>query len=55
MENIIILFIAYFLGAIPWAYIMAKLTKGIDIREYGSGNVGFIPMLLRTMVKVRPS
>ncbi len=50
MENIIILFIAYFLGAIPWAYIMAKLTKGIDIREHGSGNVGFTNAL-RTIGK----
>lgn len=31
---------AYFLGAIPFGYIVAK-KKGIDIREHGSGNVGF--------------
>ena len=31
---------AYFFGAIPTAYWMARLIRGIDIREYGSGNVG---------------
>ncbi|MFC2044445.1 glycerol-3-phosphate acyltransferase [Chloroflexota bacterium] len=31
---------AYLLGAVPAAYIAAKLYKGIDIRQYGSGNVG---------------
>ena len=32
----------YFLGAIPSAYIMARLRKGIDIRNYGVGNVGAV-------------
>lgn len=31
---------AYLIGSIPSAYIAAKVMKGIDIREYGSGNVG---------------
>lgn len=31
---------AYLLGSVPTAYIAARLTKGIDIRLYGSGNVG---------------
>lgn len=31
---------AYLLGALPTAYLLAKAIKGIDIREYGSGNVG---------------
>ena len=31
---------AYLLGAIPTAYLLGKLAKGIDIRQYGSGNVG---------------
>lgn len=30
---------AYFIGAIPWAFVIGK-CKGIDIREHGSGNVG---------------
>ncbi|MEW5758281.1 MAG: glycerol-3-phosphate 1-O-acyltransferase PlsY [Candidatus Omnitrophota bacterium] len=31
---------SYLLGSIPTAYIFAKALKGIDIRNYGSGNVG---------------
>jgi glycerol-3-phosphate acyltransferase PlsY len=32
--------ISYFIGSIPTAYIFGRLLKGIDIREFGSGNVG---------------
>ena len=32
--------IAYFLGAIPFGFIVGKM-KGIDIRQHGSGNIGF--------------
>ncbi|MFH1856571.1 MAG: glycerol-3-phosphate 1-O-acyltransferase PlsY [Candidatus Omnitrophota bacterium] len=31
---------AYLMGAIPFAYIFTKLTKHVDIRTQGSGNVG---------------
>ena len=31
---------AYLFGSVPAAYLVAKLTRGIDIRKYGSGNVG---------------
>jgi glycerol-3-phosphate acyltransferase PlsY len=30
----------YFLGAFPTGYIVGRLWKGIDIREYGSGRTG---------------
>lgn len=32
--------IAFLFGSIPFGYIIAKLFKGIDIREHGSGNPG---------------
>lgn len=32
--------IGYILGSIPFAYIIARLKKGVDIREVGGGNVG---------------
>ncbi len=32
--------IGYFLGAIPFGYILVKLTTGTDIRSTGSGNIG---------------
>ena len=31
---------AYLWGAVPTAYLVAHYVKGIDIRNYGSGNVG---------------
>lgn len=32
--------ISYLIGSIPTAYIFGRLLKGIDMRKYGSGNVG---------------
>ena len=31
---------AYLFGAVPSAYLVARYIKGIDIRQYGSGNMG---------------
>lgn len=31
---------SYLIGSIPVGYIVARYLKGIDIREYGSGNIG---------------
>jgi len=31
---------AYLVGSIPTAYLMGRVIRGIDIRSYGSGNVG---------------
>ncbi|MBU3958320.1 MAG: glycerol-3-phosphate 1-O-acyltransferase PlsY [Candidatus Omnitrophica bacterium] len=32
--------ISYVIGSIPTAYIFGRILKGIDIRKFGSGNVG---------------
>jgi glycerol-3-phosphate acyltransferase PlsY len=32
--------IGYLLGSIPFAYIIGRLKKGVDIRDVGGGNVG---------------
>jgi glycerol-3-phosphate acyltransferase PlsY len=32
--------ISYLIGSIPTAYIFGRFLKGIDIRKFGSGNVG---------------
>ncbi len=32
--------IAYLLGSIPFAYIISRLRKDVDIRDVGGGNVG---------------
>ncbi|MDP8298417.1 MAG: glycerol-3-phosphate 1-O-acyltransferase PlsY [Candidatus Tantalella remota] len=42
---------AYILGSVPTAYIFGKVLKGIDVREYGSGNVG-ATNVFRTVGKV---
>lgn len=31
---------SYLLGSIPSAYIVGRLTRGIDIRKLGSRNIG---------------
>ncbi|MFH0732655.1 MAG: glycerol-3-phosphate 1-O-acyltransferase PlsY [Candidatus Omnitrophota bacterium] len=31
---------AYLIGSIPTGYILGRMTKGVDIRQHGSGNVG---------------
>jgi len=40
MEYLLSSLIGYLLGSIPAAYILLKKSRGIDITEEGSGNVG---------------
>lgn len=40
MYRIVGLIIGYLFGCVQIAYIMGKINKNIDIREYGSGNSG---------------
>ena len=40
MKIVLIITICYLLGSIPFGYIVGKLFKKIDIREFGSGNIG---------------
>ena len=37
--------LAYVLGAVPSGYMIGKLSKGIDIREHGSGKTGMSNVL----------
>lgn len=32
--------VSYLVGSIPWAYLLARRLRGIDIRTVGTGNVG---------------
>ena len=32
--------VGYILGSIPFAYLAGRLTRGIDLRQHGSGNLG---------------
>lgn len=31
---------AYLSGSVPWGVVLGKVLKGVDIREFGSGNTG---------------
>lgn len=35
-----LLLLAYLIGAIPTSWLVARLVRGIDLREHGSGNLG---------------
>jgi glycerol-3-phosphate acyltransferase PlsY len=37
---LILLLLAYLMGAIPFGVVIGRLFYGVDIREHGSGNVG---------------
>lgn len=40
MQEFLLILLAYFIGSIPTALIISKKYFGIDIRDYGSGNMG---------------
>ncbi len=40
MNYLFSIIIGYFLGSIPTAYLILKINNGIDITQYGTGNVG---------------
>ncbi|MGQ0712430.1 MAG: glycerol-3-phosphate 1-O-acyltransferase PlsY [Gemmatimonadaceae bacterium] len=37
---LVLVLLSYVIGSIPAAYLAGKLTRGIDLREHGSGNLG---------------
>ncbi len=40
MTILLLLLAAYLLGAFPSSYVVGRLTRGIDLRQHGSGNLG---------------
>ena len=40
LQSIILIVVAYLVGSIPIAYLVGKTVRGIDLRHYGSGNLG---------------
>lgn len=40
--------LSYLIGSLPFGYILGKLAKGVDVRDYGSGKMG-ATNVLRTM------
>jgi glycerol-3-phosphate acyltransferase PlsY len=48
MNNFLALLLSYFLGSISFGYIAGRLFRGVDIRNFGSGNTG-TTNILRTL------
>lgn len=40
MDEVLLIVLAYFIGSIPTALVISKAFFRIDIRDYGSGNMG---------------
>jgi len=45
LDFIGIIILCYLIGAIPFGVIVGRLTRGIDVREYGSGSAGMTNVL----------
>src|SRR5512141_588395 len=48
MNGILALVIAYLVGAVPFGYLLVKVTSGRDVRAAGSGNIGATNVLRTT-------
>jgi acyl phosphate:glycerol-3-phosphate acyltransferase len=48
MLGLLAIVIAYLLGGIPFGFLLVKLTRGTDVREFGSGNIGATNVLRTT-------
>ena len=49
MTWLLIFILSYLIGSVPWGYLFAR-SKGVDIRQHGSGNIG-TANVLRVMGK----
>ncbi len=52
ITTFIVLVAGYLLGSIPFAYLLARRHRGIDLRVAGSGNVGAANLLRTTTKKI---
>lgn len=48
MTPLIVLIAAYFLGGVPFGYLLVRLKTGKDVRDMGSGNIGATNVLRTT-------
>ncbi|MBN2767577.1 MAG: glycerol-3-phosphate 1-O-acyltransferase PlsY [Campylobacterales bacterium] len=39
-QNLVLYVVAYFMGGIPFGYLLAKFFANVDIKQAGSGNIG---------------
>src|SRR5437016_10594747 len=40
IQSALPILLGYLLGSIPFGYVVVRLARGIDVREYGSHNIG---------------
>ncbi len=40
LHSLIFLLVSYLFGALPIGLMVGRMVKGIDVRDYGSGNIG---------------
>ena len=52
MNTFVVVIVGYLLGSIPFAYLLARRHRGIDLRLAGSGNVGAANLLRTTTKKI---
>jgi acyl phosphate:glycerol-3-phosphate acyltransferase len=52
ITTFIVLIAGYLIGSIPFAYLLARRHRGIDLRVAGSGNVGASNLLRTTTKKI---
>jgi acyl phosphate:glycerol-3-phosphate acyltransferase len=52
VNTVIVLLAGYLMGSIPFAYLLARRHRGIDLRATGSGNVGAANLLRTTTKKI---
>jgi glycerol-3-phosphate acyltransferase PlsY len=52
VNTFVVLVVGYFLGSIPFAYLLARRHRGVDLRLAGSGNVGAANLLRITTKKI---
>ena len=55
LTTLIVLAMGYLLGSIPFAYLLGRRHRGIDLRMAGSGNVGAANLLRTTTKKIGAS
>ena len=51
LDQIILIAACYLIGAIPVGFLIVRLTRSVDIRDYGSGNIGMTNVLRTTGLK----
>ncbi len=50
-QSITLIAASYLIGAVPSAYLVARLFQGIDIRRYGSGSAGISNVFVQAGLK----